>query len=68
MPRATFYPINLNFTLADVYINLKEFDKALGLIESYLIVKIHLGERMIEIINLNRFNGFLPDTKALPES
>lgn len=38
LPRATLYPINLTLTLADVYISLKEFDKALGLIESYLIV------------------------------
>jgi len=38
LPRATFYPINLNLTLADVYISLKEFDKALNLIESYLII------------------------------
>ena len=37
MPNSNLYPINIDLTLADVYISMKDYKKALNLVESYLI-------------------------------
>ena len=37
LPNANLFPINIDLTLADVYSNMKDYKKALDLVESYLI-------------------------------